>query len=64
MGDDVQLLRIETAVARRAADLWQPGAESPALHIETSGDPTALRGWIEHVLGWHEPDVRRWPAAR
>lgn len=64
LGADVQLLRIETAVARRAADLWQQDAGPAALHIETSGAPAALRGWIEHVLGWREPDVRRWPAAR
>lgn len=64
LGAEVQLLRIETAVARRAADLWQPGAESPALRIETSGDPVALLGWIEQVLGWPEPDVSRWPPTR
>lgn len=63
LGADVQLLRIETAVARRAADLWQPDAGPPVLNIDTSGDPAALRGWIEHVLDWRAPDVRRWPAA-
>lgn len=60
LGADVRLLRIETAVARRAVDLWRPGSEAPALHIETSGDPDALRNWIERVLGWQTPDVRRW----
>jgi glutamate racemase len=64
LGPDVQLLRIETAVARRAADLWHPGAEASALDIDTSGDAAALRGWIAHVLGWREPDVRHWPAPR
>jgi len=63
LGADVKLLRIETAVARRAVDLWRPGQESPALHIETSGDPVALRAWIERVLGWRGLDVQRWPAA-
>lgn len=62
LGPDVKLLRIETAVARRAADLWAAGPESPALHIETSGDAAALRSWIERVLGWREPDVRHWAA--
>lgn len=64
LGANVKLLHIETAVARRATDLWAPGSESPALHIETSGDPAALRSWIERVLGWPGPDVQRWPAAR
>ncbi|MBW8848598.1 MAG: glutamate racemase [Burkholderiales bacterium] len=62
LGPDVKLLRIETAVARRAVDLWTPGTESPALHVETSGDPATLRRWVERVLGWHELDVQRWPA--
>jgi glutamate racemase len=63
LGADVRLLRIETAVARRATDLWAPAPhESPTLHIETSGDPAALRRWIERVLGWQAPDVRHWPA--
>jgi len=62
LGPDVKLLHIETAVARRTADLWEPGTEeSPALHVETSGDPVALRGWIERVLGWRDTDVARWP---
>lgn len=61
LGADVRLLRIETAVARRAVDLWTPGSESPELHIETSGDPAALRSWIERVLGWQAPDVQHWP---
>lgn len=63
LGADVTLLRIETAVARRAAGLWTLGRESSALHIETSGDPVALRAWIERVLGWPEPHVRQWQAA-
>lgn len=62
LGPGVQLLRIETAVARRTVDLWTPGPESPALRLETSGDPAALRGWIQRVLDWQELDVRQWPA--
>ncbi|PZP36403.1 MAG: glutamate racemase [Roseateles depolymerans] len=64
LGPDVRLLRIETAVARRAAELWGVRPESPSLHIETSGDPTSLQRWIEHVLGWSKPDVRRWLVSR
>lgn len=61
LGPDVELLRIETAVARRAAALWTPALDDqPTLDIETSGDPTALRGWIERVLGWRDPNVHAW----
>lgn len=61
LGPDVQLLRIETAVARRAADLWTPAVTAqPALEVETSGNPDALRGWLAEVLGWQGMDVRAW----
>jgi len=63
LGSDVKLLHIETAVARRAADLWLAGPDLPELHIETSGDPAVLNAWIARVLGWRDADVRRWPAA-
>ncbi|MFT7723472.1 MAG: glutamate racemase [Roseateles sp.] len=63
LGDGVRLLRIETAVARRAAALWTPGADAPGLAVETSGDPAALRDWVARVLGWRDLDLRRWPAA-
>ncbi len=62
LGADVKLLRIETAVARRATDLWTSGPTEPALHVETSGDPAALRIWIRQVLGWPDLNVRRWAA--
>jgi len=61
LGPEVRLLRIETAVARRAVDLWTPApGEQPALDIETSGDPLALRHWIAQVLGWHGMNVHAW----
>jgi glutamate racemase len=61
LGPDVTLLRIETAVARRAVDLWAPApGDHAALDIETSGDPAALRGWIERVLAWQGMNVQAW----
>jgi len=61
LGAGVQLLRIETAVARRAAALWTLTPQTPAaLHIETSGDALALSRWIERVLGWRDPLVHSW----
>ncbi|RZJ06489.1 MAG: glutamate racemase, partial [Rubrivivax sp.] len=63
LGPQVTLLNIETAVARRAAALWAPDAETSALHVETSGDPDALRSWLARVLGWRAADVRHWQAA-
>lgn len=60
LGPDITLLRIETAVARRAADLWSTASDRAALDIETSGDPAALRGWMTRVLGWSIPQVHAW----
>lgn len=61
LGPGVRLLRIETAVARRAAELWRvaPGDQA-GLHIETSGDPVALQRWINSVLGWQGLPVSAW----
>lgn len=61
LGPAVKLLRIETAVARRAADLWKP--ESPqtaSLAVETSGAPERLQAWMAAVLGWHDINVMAW----
>lgn len=63
LGPEVSLLRIETAVARRAAELWLGKASSgPAAApvLDTSGDPIALRRWIRDVLGWPQAIVRAW----
>ena len=61
LGPEVKLLRIETAVARRTVDLWMPALrEQPALDIETSGNPAALRSWVEQVLGWRGMNVHAW----
>jgi glutamate racemase len=61
LGTDVELLRIETAVARRTAALWTPTPdEHPSLDIGTSGDPAALYSWIARVLGWQDLNVDAW----
>lgn len=61
LGPEVKLLRIETAVARRAAELWTPEPDGQAtLDIETSGNPDALRGWLAQVLGWHGANIYAW----
>ncbi len=63
LGAEVRLLRIETAVARRAAELWTAGGavdQGPALAVETSGDAALLQGWMTRVLGWQGVDVLRW----
>lgn len=61
LGPAVTLLRIETAVARRAADLWPPApADAAHLAVETSGDPHALQAWMAEVLGWTGVEVQAW----
>ena len=65
LGPKVQLLRIETAVARRAAGLWaSDAAEAASLTVETSGSPAHLQGWMEQVLGWQDVPVQPWAPAR
>jgi len=59
LGPEVQVLRIETAVARQAARLWQGPASEPArLEIETSGSAPALQAWMAEVLDWPDCPVR------
>ena len=61
LGPGVQLMRIETAVARRVADLWAPApSDIAALDIETSGNPAALQAWIGNVLGWPNLSIHAW----
>ncbi|MBA4217415.1 MAG: glutamate racemase [Roseateles sp.] len=61
LGPRVKLLRIETAVARRTADLWHSmPAASAALSVETSGSPERLQAWMAAVLGWREAAVEGW----
>lgn len=65
LGPGVRLLRIETAVARRAADLWtMQSGDAAGLSVETSGSPEALRAWMARVLDWQDVSVQDWaPAA-
>jgi glutamate racemase len=61
LGPGVKLMRIETAVARRAVDLWQPQqGETASLAVETSGSPERLEAWMAGVLGWQGIDVGAW----
>ncbi len=61
LGAEVKLLRIETAVARRAADLWVPTPDGGStLDIETSGATAGLRDWMAQVLDWHGMTVHAW----
>lgn len=67
LGPDIQLLRIETAVARRAAGLWRhehPATDeahaAASLLVETSGNADSLRQWMAQVLGWDWTEVRHW----
>lgn len=63
LGPDVQLLRIETAVARRAASLWSGAAEHGIAglpSLETSGSTAQLALWVHDVLGWTDAAVSRW----
>lgn len=63
LGSDVRLLRIETAVARRALGLWTPASgDAMGLEIQTSGNALALQGWIGRVLGWTGVNVSGWQA--
>lgn len=64
LGPGVRLLRIETAVARRAATLWTPGPqEAPRLSLETSGDAAQLADWLTRLPGWAPVAVTGWRPA-
>ena len=61
LGPGVKLLRIETAVARRAAELWRPRPDgTPRLEVETSASPQRLQEWMANVLGWPGVPVQAW----
>ena len=68
LGPEIQLLRIETAVARRAAGLWRHEHPQDHTHtlpqapllVETSGNAEALGQWMARVLGWGQVEVRHW----
>jgi len=60
LGESVQLLNIESAVAQQAARLWQrlelQGQDSsqtaPPPTLQTTGSAPALTGFVRDVLGW------------
>lgn len=61
LGSGVRLMHIETAVARRAADLWKPRpGETASLAVETSGSPERLEAWMAGVLAWQGATVDAW----
>jgi glutamate racemase len=55
LGPDVQLLNIETAVARQALSRWAelgvPAVESPII-LETTGNPAAFSAFARQALSW------------
>lgn len=65
LGPAVSILRIETAVAQRAAELWGRRGGAGRLQLECSGSPLALQSLVPHVLGARQLVVNHWqpPAA-
>ena len=59
LGADVQLLDIETAVAKQAARLWTlpPSADEQVPTLATTGDAQALAQFVSAALGWQSPKV-------
>ncbi len=62
LGAQVELLRIETAVARQATRLWSGAGGPPGIVVETSGSAQALADWMARVMQWRDLPVRQWPA--
>ncbi|QPF74936.1 glutamate racemase [Roseateles sp. DAIF2] len=67
LGEQVQLLNIETAVAQQSVRLWQAldlptseGANAP-LHLATTGDAAALQRFVAEALGWTDLSVEALP---
>jgi len=58
LGDDVQLLNIEDAVARQARRVWEGlglTATGPArVVLESTGDPAQLQHLAREALGWRD----------
>lgn len=66
LGEGVQLLHIETAVAQQATRLWRalgiPDAPAASLHLATTGDAAVLRRFVANALGWRDIEVEALPA--
>ena len=62
LGPDVQLLNIETAVARRALSRWAelglPAIESPII-LETTGSAAAFGVFARQALAWPQAQAQR-----
>ena len=57
LGPDVQLLNIETAVARQALSRWAElglAAVASPIVLETTGNAAAFSAFARHALGWPE----------
>lgn len=63
LGDGVQLLNIEDAVARQARRVWEslgPVASGPAaIVLESTGDPAPLQHLAREALGWRDVTATR-----
>ena len=59
LGGHVQLLDIETAVARQAARLWQRPEQAGAagMRLRTTGNAAALKQFVAAALGWTDIEV-------
>jgi glutamate racemase len=58
LGPDVQLLNVETAVARQAQRYWVADSHA-GLTLESTGDPAVLSHLARSALGWSAASARQ-----
>lgn len=58
LGPDVQLLNVETAVAKQAQRYWAADGEA-GLILESTGDPAVLSHLARSALGWSGSSARQ-----